>query len=198
MLVHAAHQCRLMRERTGERCRIAAHPVPGVITRIYRSRGNVVVDPGWRCDGALSCIVPGSATVIEAERHAVEGPALQAYQRGRHRQTHPLSERRQSAHVAPAVAAVAAPADAVGTPIGAVFPAAVVPLQHDFTWRICRIQIHIRGQRIACSHGQGRRRVVEIMLVHATRQRRLIRQRAGERCRIAAHPGPGVVRPGWH
>ena len=81
----------------------------------------------------------------------------------------------------------------IRAPVRAVFPSAVVPLQHHLARRVRRIEIHVREQRVAGPNRQRPRRIVEIMLMHAGGERGLVRPRPRERRRVARDPVPRVA-----
>ena len=130
--------------------------------------------------------------LIERERHAVEDAALQADQRRRHVQAHPLSHGRQGAHEVAAHRAVHAPGDRVRAPVRPVLPTPVVPLQHHFGRRIHGIEVHVRKERFTHADAEGVRGVEEVVLVEPAHERGLMRERPGERRRVATHPIPAV------
>src|SRR5258708_37452314 len=77
--------------------------------------------------------IPGGTAVELGKSHAFEGQANHTNLCSRHLQMHPLPAGRQGTHTATSVAGIRAPGDAVGSPIGAMFPTAcaVQPLEHD-------------------------------------------------------------------
>src|SRR5581483_11972930 len=78
-------------------------------------------------------------------------------------------------------------------PIRAVFPGAVVPLEHDLARRVGRIQINVGIELVAGVDVELSAGPVEVMLVHSGGNRRLMGELAGERSRVAADPVPGIT-----
>src|SRR5262249_21293396 len=131
------------------------------------------------------------------EGHAVDCLTVQADRAGRHRQAHPAAGRWQSAYVLTAGRAVAAPADVVGAPVGAVLPAATdIPLAHHLLRRGRPAMRDIGVQRIAGVDRHGLRHVVEVVLMLAGSRVGLLILRAGVGARVAATPGPGIAAVG--
>jgi len=124
------------------------------------------------------------ATVEERERDAVDCFSFEADDTGRNFKTHPLSNRRQWSHVAPADSAGSAECDLVSSPERAMVPRAVVPLKHQFRRRVLRIEIDIGEKIIARLHIERFDSPTEIVLVEASLCGRLMRACAGERGRV--------------
>ena len=76
-----------------------------------------------------------------------------------------------------------------------MFPTAVVPLQHDLSGRIARIQIHVGKQRVARQNLQRVRGVVEVVPMNAGNDGRLMCRRARIGRGTVAHPIPRFTAP---
>ncbi len=96
----------------------------------------------------------GSSAILSESEAADTRTRLYADIGNLHFESSPLSGFGQFAHRMALDGVVAAPADFVGAPIGAVQPVARIPLQHDFLGRIFRIEVDIGEQDIITSHAQ--------------------------------------------
>src|SRR5438270_919485 len=84
-------------------------------------------------------------------------------------------------------------ADAIGAPISAMLPCAIVPLQHDFRRRIVWIEIDPGVKHIAGGKRERRSGIIEVMLMRAGPNRGLVGDRTGVGARSRADPGPGIA-----
>src|SRR5690606_5039273 len=92
---------------------------------------------------------------------------------------------------------VGAPWNEVLTPIGAMLPTAVMPLQHDLSRHPRRVEIDVREEPVSHADEQRGFGASEIMLVHPGGDHRLMGACPGERFRFHANPGPGLAVPQW-
>src|SRR5262249_52352889 len=99
--------------------------------------------------------------------HAAESAALQANLTGWHLQADPLARWRQCSHIFSAAGAIRAVGNIIGAPISAMFPGAVVPLEHDFGGEVRRVQIDISNQDFTGVDGESLAGPGKIMLVQA-------------------------------
>src|SRR5262249_2525292 len=106
------------------------------------------------------------------------------------------SRGRERAHVVTAGSAINAIAETIRTPVCAMLPAPIAPLQHDLAWQVFGIQIHVSIKNVACPNRQRCRRICKKMLVRSWRDAASIGQRARKWSRIAADPRPGVTALG--
>ena len=80
-----------------------------------------------------------------------------------------------------------------GAPIGAVFPASIVPLKHQFHRGIGRAEVNVGKESIPAVHRESTRSVAEKMLMTAGTEDGLVSERAREWRRVGTDPVPGVA-----
>ena len=84
------------------------------------------------------------------------GTGLEADLRGIHFKSHPLASLGKVPQSPAAGAFVFAPINLVSAPVSAMFPRAVIKLQHDLLGRIKRVEVHMREKFHALLDDQGR------------------------------------------
>lgn len=135
--------------------------------------------------------------VVESEGHPVDGAARQADLARWDGKTDPGSCGWQGAHGPPRSRAVGSTRDDVLTPVRAMLPVGVVPLEHDLPRWIARIDQHVSDQKVSVLECHRFRCPIEIVLMISGRQRVVVG--LGPTCFLRGIPVPDSSRlsAGW-
>src|SRR5262249_38118090 len=100
---------------------------------------------------------------------------------------------RQRSHIPPTDRPIHAQAEVVGAPVSPMLPTPIVPLQHDFTRQVGRVEIDISIELVSAVDLQGRRRPGEVMLMLPRGDVGLTAGAPRIRTRTGCYPGPAIA-----
>src|SRR5215471_9670823 len=111
-------------------------------------------------------MVPSGPSIIKGEGHAIKGTVFQSDLIGGHLEPDPMADWWKRSNVIPAGRTVhAVNGNVISSPISAMLPGTIIPLEHHLGGRIVRVQIDIGNKDIACAYVERAGRGCEVVLV---------------------------------